>query len=115
MAKFAGNIGFSLSTETAPGIYSPTCIEEHLYFGDVLRNNYRLTKTESTNPDFNVSTQISILADSYILSNLAYMKYVSYVGVLWDIASFQVAYPRIIIDLGGVYNGPIPTVQSNSD
>lgn len=115
MAKFSGNVGFSRTAETAPGVYRPTSIEERPYFGDVLRDNYRLSKTESTNPDLTVSTQISIFADSYMLNNLAYMKYVSYIGILWNIVSFQVAYPRIIIDLGGVYNGPVPSIESDGN
>ena len=36
------------------------------------------------------------------------MRYVTYKGTKWKIASMTDGYPRIIISLGGVYNGPEP-------
>jgi hypothetical protein len=38
------------------------------------------------------------------------MKYITYEGVRWCISSIQVQRPRLIISLGGVYNGPTPTI-----
>lgn len=112
MAKYSGNIGFSVTEELAPGIWRPAQLVERRYVGDVLRNAYRYS--QGFNPDFNVSIQISVIADSFMLENLSTMKYVSYLGTNWEVSTFEMRYPRIIITLGGVYNGPNGNAPTSS-
>lgn len=103
MAKFYGLIGFEDTVETAPGVWSPNTVEK-AYYGDVLRSSWRNQKAQKINDDITVSNQISILADSYIYENIGHMKYVEYLGSKWKISSVTIQRPRLIIELGGVYN-----------
>ena len=42
MAKFYGEIGFAISKETAPGVYTDT-IERRFYYGEVNSRRIRTT------------------------------------------------------------------------
>lgn len=103
MAKFVGKIGFVESKETSPGIYM---YEETIkdYYGDVIKGTRRWQESNNKNSDFIMSSTISVLADSYACNHLAIMRYVIWMGVKWSIESINIAYPRLDITLGGVYN-----------
>ena len=104
MARFCGIIGYVLTVETEPGIYEEQVIENE-YFGDVIRNSRRLQTTTKVNDDINVSNQISIIADPFANNNFHAMKYVEYMGAKWKITDVEEQYPRLILTVGGVYNG----------
>jgi len=103
MAKFRGNIGFVRTIETVPGVYSEVA-EQRLYSGDVLRNYVRWENGERVNDNIGVTNQISIVCDTFVNQNLAFMRYIEWMGSLWKISSVEMRYPRCIINLGGVYN-----------
>lgn len=106
MAKFCGPIGYAIPVEVRPGVYKDR-IEERRYYGDVVRNIQRLTASpESTNDDLNVNVQISIVADPFANNHAGFMKYVSFMGANWKITSVEPQPPRLILSVGGVYNGP---------
>ena len=105
MAKWFGIIGYAVSTETAPGVYSDD-ITEREYYGDVIRNSNRWsTSSETTNDDLDINNQFSILADPFAYENFHSMKYLEFMGTKWKITSVEVQYPRLILNVGGVYNG----------
>ena len=107
MAKFYGPIGYAVQKESRPGYWEDS-IEEHNHSGDVLRNSSRWTASqESTNDDLNIGNQISIVADPFAMSHFHSMKYVGWLGANWKITSIDVKYPRLILTVGGVYNGPV--------
>lgn len=110
MARFAGKIGFALQEEEIrPSVYAPR-IEEHFYTGDTLKNYGRNQSADKATDDFNINNDISIVADAFALNHFSTMKYVEYMGVLWEVQSATVDHPRIRISFGGVYHGPTPTV-----
>ena len=42
-----------------------------------------------------------------IFEHLAYLRYVTYKGVKWEVSSVDpTGYPRIIVNVNQVYNGP---------
>lgn len=104
MAKFYGAIGFAETKETSPGVYNEEIVE-HFYYGDLIRNNRRLQTGDKVNDDINVSNEISIVADPYANEHFYAMRYVSFMGAKWKISNVDVQYPRLILTLGGVYNG----------
>lgn len=104
MAKFYGTIGFAETKETSPGVYNEEIVE-HFYYGDLIRNNRRLQSGDKVNDDINVSNEISIVADPYANEHFYAMRYVSFMGAKWKISNVDVQYPRLILTLGGVYNG----------
>jgi hypothetical protein len=107
MARFYGKVGYGASVETAPhsGVWEDV-ITEVQYMGDVLRNTRQLASGEKVNDDLTVNNSISIVADAYALENFFAMRYVQWNGTLWFVASVEVQSPRLLITLGGVYNGP---------
>lgn len=105
MAKFYGAIGFGIPKETSPGIWTDT-IEEYFYDGDMNRNIRRLqTVGGNVNDDVNISNEISIVADPFAVRNIFSMKYVTYQGTKWKISDVSVQSPRLVLTIGGVYNG----------
>lgn len=102
--KFYGVIGYGETVETSPGIWEEQ-ITEREYFGDILRNNSSFQSTDKVNDNLNVSNDISIIADPYALEKFSFMRYVIFCGTKWKITNVEVQYPRLIISIGGVYNG----------
>lgn len=106
MAKFYGVIGYANTVEVEPGVWEDE-ITERNYAGDVIRNTSRWsTSSDSTNDDLNVNNQISIISDPFANQNFHTMKYIEFMGTKWKITSVEVQYPRLILNVGGVYNGP---------
>lgn len=105
MAKYYGKIGFCVTDESAPGVWAEDTIEERNYYGELTRNTRRLQGREYLNDGVNVSNQISILADPYATANFHTMRYAEYMGVKWKVTDVEVQYPRLVLTLGGEYNG----------
>lgn len=105
MEKFYGKIGFTNTTEVRPGIWTEGSPIERYYYGNIIKNDRRWEKAENINDDFNINCQISIISDSFAINNIYKMKYVELFNSLWKITSANVSYPRVILTLGGVYNG----------
>lgn len=104
MAKFCGNIGYVKTVEVEPGVWKEQTIER-LYYGDLTRNTSRFQQSAGVNDDVNVSNIVSIIADSYANENSQYMRYAEFMGAKWKITNIEVQYPRLLLTIGGVYNG----------
>lgn len=104
MSKFYGSVGYADTVETAPGVWEEG-ITERMYFGDLTRNTRRLQSSDTLNDDINVANEISIVADPFANQNFHKMRYVSFMGSKWKITNVEVQYPRLILTIGGVYNG----------
>lgn len=104
MARFYGVIGYGETVETKPGVWEDVVIE-HNYYGDVLRNARGLETGDKVNFDISVSNSISIVADAYAQEHFFAMRYVRWAGTLWTVSDVEVKSPRLILRLGGVYNG----------
>jgi hypothetical protein len=104
MGKFYGNVGYIESVEVEPGVWDNKVIERP-HFGDVIRSTSRFQSSGEVNDNITIGNDISIVADPYANENFQHMKYVVYMGTKWKITSAEVKYPRIILSLGGVYNG----------
>ena len=104
MAKFYGIIGYSVTKETEPGIYEEVVVE-NAYYGDVLKDSRRLQERAKVNDDITISNRISIIADPFANNHFHSMRYVEMMGTKWKITDVEVAFPRLILSIGGVYNG----------
>lgn len=104
MAKWYGVIGYAETVETKSGIWEEQ-ITERDYYGDLFRNSRRLQSTDKVNDDINISNQLSIVADPYAINNFYSMRYAEFSGAKWKITDIEVQYPRLILTLGGVWNG----------
>ena len=105
MARFHGTVGFGTSVESAPGVWVDS-ITTRTYTGDVIRLSRRLQSGEFVNDELTVGNSISIVADPYASDNFSAIRYVEWAGSLWKVTEVEVQRPRLILRLGGIYNGP---------
>jgi hypothetical protein len=107
MAKFSGVIGYVSAKETAPesGVWMDDVVERN-YSGDILQNTKRWEEGQKVNDDLTMNNRISIVADSFANANLYKMRYVKWMGAVWKITNVDIQRPRLILTMGGVYNGP---------
>lgn len=104
MAKFHGMIGYAFQSETSPGVWEDQITEKN-YRGDVILNQQRWQQSEKVNDDLNLDNSISVIADAYAYSNSGYMRYIVMNGKKWKITSLAINRPRIVLQIGGLYNG----------
>ena len=104
MAKWYGKVGYITTVETEPGYWEPIPVERP-YFGDLMKNISKWSTSAKINDDLNVANQISIVADPFAYQNFSSIKYIEFMGAFWDVTSVEVQHPRLILTIGGVYNG----------
>lgn len=107
MGKFYGIVGFVKTEENPdqPGVYEEIATEKTCY-GEVIRNINRWQGTaDKLNDDVTIDAQISILCNPYLLENLSYIRFIEWMGAAWKVNSVEPQYPRLILSIGGVYNG----------
>lgn len=104
MAKFYGNIGFLTSVEYEPGCWQEQIVNRP-YYGDLTRNISKFQSSGGVNDDININNSISIVSDPFANENFQHMRYVEFMGTKWKITNAEIQYPRIILTVGGVYNG----------
>lgn len=101
--RYYGKIGYFDTVETKPGLFENKMIYK-TYKGDVLRNYKRNRDDSKVNSDVSVNNSISIVADPYAREHFFNIKCVEWQGALWTVSSVEVQYPRLILELGGLYN-----------
>ena len=101
--RYYGKIGYAETIETKPGLMERKIVFHEAY-GDVLRNTKRDQQNSYVNDTITVSNQISIVADPYARDHFFNIKCVEWQGAFWNVNSVDVQYPRLILDLGGLYN-----------
>ena len=105
MAKFYGPIGYGITSETAPGVWTDTIVERN-YRGDVLQNYRKISQGESINDNIEVSNRLSIISDPFAMQHFHTIKYVKWMGAAWKVTTVDASQrPRLILTIGGVYNG----------
>ena len=104
MAKWFGKIGYAETMETAPGVWEEQ-ITVREYYGDLTRNTRRLQTVDKVNDDININNELSIVSDPYAIEHFYSMRYAEFMGAKWKITNVEVQHPRLILSLGGVYNG----------
>jgi hypothetical protein len=105
MTKFYGKVGYGETVETTPGVWVDVIVERE-YFGDITRNTRQIQDGERLNSSIYAHNSISILADAYANEHFFAIRYIAWAGTLWSVSDIEVQSPRLILRLGGVYNGP---------
>lgn len=105
MTKWYGKIGYVKQVQTSPSVWqNEETVRE--YYGEVVRNTSRWsTNPDSTNDDLTINNQISIVSDPFADQNFHSMKWIEFMGAKWKITSVEPKYPRLILTVGGVWNG----------
>lgn len=104
MSKFYGKIGYVGLQETDPGVYEEFS-ESRPYYGDVLWSSRRWDRDSDVHDELTLANKISVLVDPYAYEHLQDIKWVEYKNSKWRVTNIEDQYPRIVLTLGGVYNG----------
>lgn len=104
MAKWFGVIGYAKQVEDKPGIWVEQIIEKQ-YYGELTRNVRKLQSSGFVNDDIAVTNEISIIADPFANQNFHSIRFVEFMGTRWKVSNVEVLYPRLILSIGGQYNG----------
>ena len=104
MGKWFGKIGYAVTAETEPGIWEEQIVERD-YYGDMTSDRRKRQNSKGVNDSLSLSNVISIIADPFAYENCSYMAYAEIMGTKWKISDIEVQYPRLILTIGGVYNG----------
>ena len=104
MAKYCGKIGYAVSKETSPGVWEEK-ITEREYYGELIKNTRKLANGENLNDDITVANDVSIVADPFAMEHFYQIRYAVLYSVKWKVSDVEVKSPRLILRLGGVYNG----------
>ena len=109
MARFHGNVGFRIPTDDQVTGIVKNLVMEKTFYGRVLEHSRRWQTSDTITNDLVLSNQIAIVATDYAFKNASAIVYVCYMGGRWTVTTVRVQGPELILTLGGVYNGPIPT------
>lgn len=104
MAKFFGKVGFIRYEETPGSVFKEVTTEKP-YYGDIIKLSKRFERSDKLTDDLTLSNEISIVADAFAYENFQYIRYINYLGANWKVTSATVERPRIVLQIGGVYNG----------
>jgi len=111
MAKWYGKVGYVITEETEPGIWKQKATERP-YSGDLLSNMSQWSNSNGVNDNIRVNNKISLVADPFAYQNFQHIKYVEFMGTVWEVSTAEVQYPRIILTIGGVYNGEREQIEA---
>ena len=103
MAKFYGPVGYADKKQVSKGVWKG--VTERLHYGDIIKNTRRLENGEQINGEIVLNNQLSIVADPYANEHFFAIKYVKWQGTYWTVTNAEVQRPRLLLTLGGVYNG----------
>lgn len=102
--RYYGEIGYAEQVETAPGVIEEI-ITKRNYYGESTKLMSRWQTGSGLNDNLEITNNISIIADPYAYQNFYNMRYIEYAGAKWKIISVEVQRPRLILIVGGLYNG----------
>lgn len=105
MTRFSGLVGYAFEdVETEPDVFETKHVEKRMS-GQILRKSFnKFGASDQKFDDKVLENQISVLGSEYAYTNFTNMRYVKYLGQKWKITSVEVAKPRLILNVGGIYN-----------
>lgn len=104
MAKYAGQVGFASQVETVPGVWVND-IKERFLKGDVIRANANIESGTNINNDVSLNHRVSLIGASISTAEYYNIKYITLDGFKWEAKSIEIQRPRLIVTLGGMWNG----------
>ncbi len=102
--KFYGKVVYAITEEVIPGKWKERIVEKQ-YRGDITRVSRRLQSADKVNDDIRINNEIRILADAFAYQNFQNIRYVVWMGTNWKVESVTVDRPRLVLEIGGEYNG----------
>ena len=104
MAKFSGRVGYVTQVETVPGVWSPV-ENDTMMRVDIIRQASNSQNDDKVNSDITLNHRVSLLGDAYSFGNYYSIRWIEIDGHRWEVSSVEIQRPRIIVTLGGIWNG----------
>lgn len=104
MARYAGLVGYVTTEETFPGVWSPV-ERPKVMKGDIIRMSSAVQSGDKINDDISLNHRVSLIGDAYSFGNYYNIKWIELDGRKLKVDSVEIQRPRLILSLGGVYNG----------
>ena len=104
MNRWYGNVGYVETVEVEPGIWEEQETVRQ-YYGEFVRKSSKFQTSGNVNDDRDVSVELSIVADPYGDLHFYSIRYAEFGGVKWKVNTVEPQRPRLILTLGGEYNG----------
>lgn len=105
MARWHGNVGYTVTGEIESGVWVENEILTKSYSGDYSGFAWQNQNSGGVNDNLVISGTVSIIADQYAYQNCSNIAYVEVEGIKWKVTKIEPQHPRLILSLGGVYNG----------
>ena len=105
--RYSGKLGLVEQTEVRPGIWEETVTEVPV-LGTVRNRTETLDGADAVLPRYRTTTSVSVPARGLGQMDNSNIRYLTYKGERWQIASIVDDYPNLVIYIGEVYNGPTP-------
>jgi hypothetical protein len=105
--------GTKIADETANSL--KLIVEEVNNATELIKSTSRWQQAgDKINDNLTVDNLISIIADPFANQNFHAMRYVKWMGASWKITKVDVQRPRLILTIGGVYNGQQTSASGNA-
>ena len=104
MSRIACLVGYATGQETVNDITTEK-YSEHQMFGDLVRNYKQEIPGDTRYDELQMANNLSLVAGEYAYQNFANIRYAIFMGTKWKVTSVEVQRPRLILTLGGVWNG----------
>lgn len=113
MAKWSGRIGFVTTSESpvGSGIYRDVVVIKS-FTGDVKQVTRRWQVEDKINDDVTMNNTISVVATPYLMQNFYSIRFISFMNAWWSVNAVVMDYPRLTLEIGGLYHGDT-TATSN--
>ena len=104
MNRWYGTVGYVETAEVEPGVWDEQETVRQ-YYGEFVRKSSKFKTSRDVNDDLDVSVELSIVGDRYADLHFHSIRYVEFGGVKWKVNTVEPQRPRLILSLGGEYNG----------
>lgn len=105
MARVRCVIGYvHEDVEVTPGVWKPEVVER-FYRGTILRNSRQVLDDDKINSDLVVQNSFSFVANAYAREHFHAIRYIKWSGAHWKVTEVTEESPRLILRMGGVYDG----------
>lgn len=105
MARWHGKVGYTVTAKVEAGLYEEEEVMVREYSGDYSGFAWQNQNSGGINDNLVISGTVSVVADQFAYQNCSNISYVEVEGIKWKVTKIEPQHPRLILSLGGVYNG----------
>ena len=102
--KWFGKVGFGVQAYDEEKRRTVNTVVEHQYYGDIINvfHSQQAYQTDSVNANPRINNKISIVMDAFATEHFSTIRYVEFMGVLFNVIDVSVEPPRLVLTMGGV-------------